>query len=72
MRPSLLRPGVCVRRKGDANAEVYRFIERDAQRRVTYFHARKYEPADPGIVVISDWDMARKFERVPGPKGEML
>lgn len=67
MRPSLLKPGVCVRKKGDASAPVYRFCERDEQRRKSYFHAPKYEPNDPGIVCISDWDLSRKFERCAAP-----
>lgn len=64
--PRKLAPGDLVRRRGDASAPVFRFVR----------HLGKYcrcqcdryagldGPDDAGLVDVSEWDMARKYERV--------
>ena len=68
MKPSLLRRGHCVRRKGAPNAPVLTFVARSLQHRHSKLQCDAYRgldgPDDAGYVHISDWDMSRKYERV--------
>jgi hypothetical protein len=66
MKPSTLRPGDRVRRRG--SPVVLRFVSRDAQRRLCVFRAKQYEgqygPEDAGLCVATDFDVSRHFEAV--------
>ena len=68
MKPSTLRPGMQVRRTDRADAPVLIFICRESSRRQSVLRSDTYAgqngPDDEGRVVVSDYDMARKFERV--------
>jgi hypothetical protein len=67
-KPSRLRKGQKVRRTGEANAPVLTFVERDELGRRSVMQCDEYKglsgPDDQGFVVISDWDMPRKYELV--------
>lgn len=73
MKPSALRPGVQVRRKGDPKAPIYTFVCRHGSR-YNRFQCDEYRGLDgaddEGYVDVSDWDMSRKFERVVTPEGQ--
>lgn len=64
--PSKLKPGDMVRRKDRANAPIFKFVGR----RGSYCHCQcdayrgLVSPSDEGFVDVSDWDMARRYERV--------
>lgn len=68
MNPSALRPGMRVRNRDRANAPALVFICRSNLRRQSVLRSEAYAglngPDDDGRVVVSDYDMARKFERV--------
>jgi len=68
MKPSALRPGIQVRRRDRSDAPVLNFICRESARRQSVLRSSVYEgqngPDDDGRVVVSDYDMSRKFERV--------
>lgn len=66
--PSKLKPGAMVRRKGDPNAPIFVFVERHGGK-YSRCQCDKYKglngPDDAGFVDVPDWEMARKYERVP-------
>lgn len=70
MKPSTLRPGMQVRSTARADAPVLIFIAREPSRRQSVLRSEAYAgqngPDDDGRVVVSDYDMSRKFERVAG------
>ena len=65
--PSKLKPGAMVRRKGEPDAPIFTFVERHGGK-YCRCQCDKYKGLDgaddPGFVDVSDWDMARKYERV--------
>jgi len=67
--PSKLKPGQLVRRKGDKNAPIFTFVARHGK--ISRCQCDKYKGLDgsddQGFVDVSDWDMARKYERVYQP-----
>lgn len=64
--PSKLAPGDLVRRRGDASAPVFTFVGRHGSycRCQCDRYAGLDGPDDAGLVDVSEWDMARKYERV--------
>ncbi len=65
--PSKLKPGAMVRRKGDPTAPIFVFVARHGSK-YCRCQCDRYKgldgPDDLGFVDVSDWDMARKYERV--------
>ena len=65
--PSKLKPGAMVRRKGEPNAPILTFVARHGSK-YCRCQCDRYKgldgPDDAGFVDVSDWDMARKYERV--------
>lgn len=65
--PSKLKPGAMVRRKGEPNAPIFTFVARHGSK-YCRCQCDRYKgldgPDDAGFVDVSDWDMARKYERV--------
>jgi hypothetical protein len=65
--PSTLKPGAMVRRKGDPTAPIFVFVARHGSK-YCRCQCDRYKgldgPDDLGFVDVSDWDMARKYERV--------
>lgn len=69
--PSKLKPGDLVRRKGEPDGAILRFVAMHGKycRCICDRYVGLEGPGDDGRVDVSAWDMARKYERVPASAG---